>query len=198
MIKKFFELTSDLMLSLVLLGIITTAAVSVITLSPLTAEDYGYDAPQEQVLGENNIDDEDQTYVITNRNELEIRDIVEEHSFFSSNSENNRGYVQNIKFGPVSAGEIRKEVFSVTNNTNSDSSFLVNMDVPEEFRTYGSFGLRFSDNDFMMLTPDGQNTNYLDGSIVAGSSMDFELIVDLNENVNFPIEIQIRVDEITK
>lgn len=198
MLTKFFELTSDLFLSLVLLGIITTAAVSVVTLSPLTAEDYGYEAPTEQVLGESTSIEEESSdsRIIYNNGDLSISDILQEHTFFKSESTNEFGFSQNIEFGPASAGTISKEVFAINNNTSGTKSFLVSMSVPEEYKSLASYGLAFNEQDFVMISEDGQALNFLDGSIGPDSNIKFELFVELKENLNFPINITIDVDEV--
>ncbi len=184
MIKKIFEISGDVFLSFLLLGIILTAAMSVISLSPGRAENYGYQNPK--VLGT-------QTSSVST---LTYSDISEGNPFFKVESSGEDIFRLNVKVGPMRANKYSKKIVGVENNTGLDKKFQVLIDVPENNSVVANYGVKIEDKEFILVNGRTGQVDVIKGDIKPGENTEIELVIDPLEVINYPLELKVFVQEV--
>jgi len=175
--KKYLNITGEILLGLLLVGIVFTASMAVLSLTPGNAEN------KNNVLGEstNNID----IPVIYN-------EIYKEYEFFKVVTKRKEGFNQKITLGPVAKAEINQPILSVTNDSSKLGNFKISLLVPDEFTKYADFGIVYKGETILLVSNGFEN--YFTGTISPYTTHEINLFVKAFQNINFPITFEIKAD----
>lgn len=181
MFKSIISFTGDFLLSLILLGIITTSTVAVIALNPVGLQTK--DASS--VLG-----------VKVDRDYLSFEEEVSSNPFFKIEHEKGAGKIyEKITFGPVTAGNFTRKVLTINNTTSEDRKFKITVNAKSDNFTTNIDAL-INKSKFSLINFRSEKTNSLTGTIKANSSSAFELTFTQGEDLKTTSVIEIFGEEV--
>jgi hypothetical protein len=104
-------------------------------------------------------------------------------------------FQQDVTLTPLNAAKFSENMFNIKNPTTINKTFKVTITVPNNVAKLANFGIKTNGQEYVLHFADKDVNNYLEGTMTAGSDSDFKLVVDVNQNINFPITLQILVEE---
>lgn len=183
MIKKIIEISGDFILFIGLLGIILLTFISVLTLSPINAEKFGYTKEKDLVLGANN-----------SQRKLIFISNFEQNPFFNVAETNENLFTQIIEAGPMNGEKYIKDIFSITNPDSNNRTFKITFVVSEDSKKYANWGIHYDGKEYLLVETNGEE-RVLNGNIQPNSKADFKLIIDPSSKINFKLNVKVIVEE---
>lgn len=177
MIKNFIEITQDSLLSLILIGIIATAFVATMALSPIGTELYSYDP---NVLGAS-----------TGPTNSNIKFAQLDSNLFEVKLSDDHNFGLKLKVAPITSGYNSDKIFSVENNSEFEKSFGVGLDIPENYKQFIKAGLNVNGENITLLDPGLTTAKVIRINLLPHSKLDVSLFLDLSEDLNFPVEVEL-------
>jgi hypothetical protein len=170
--RKYLEFSGDIALILLLIGIITIAALGVFSLSPSVAEDFGYEKT-EKVLGQS-----EEKYPLI------FEDISASDSIIEIRNTSAHPFKHKVKLNPSSQRAWRVPIIKVTNPKETSEIFSITSNIPENYEEF-----------IKLKIGSGQELIDLDSELEvrvdpkSDASLDLVLITPVS--ISFPIEFEI-------
>jgi hypothetical protein len=184
-LKKFVELSGDILGMFILIGIILTSAAAVFGLSPLAAEQFGYKDPSNiQILG----------LETSESSSIDFQIYESSKPYFSIELQSDDQIV--IKSEPIQGGRYQVKLMKIINNSEYPKSFRIKLNTDKDVSDNAILGITEENQDFILINPRFENSKIFNATIKGNSSTDLSFFIKPEQDLNFPFELKLVYEEI--